>query len=156
MLSRVLLHVIDAPRPIDPPAHGPGSNRRRRIVDDLVFLCSPSANLKLLLSEAGAPQALTDIITRLLNNELSLTAIGEKAHQKVVDLFNVDKMVDLLLGAYTQLLRDLRDRFFGSPVSHHRTSRDHPQRQRLREVGNDLFRNPVGEIVLSGVGRQIL
>jgi 1,2-diacylglycerol 3-alpha-glucosyltransferase len=50
---------------------------------------------------------LTDIITRLLNNELSLTATGEKAHQKVLDLFNVDKMVDSLLGAYGQLVSHL-------------------------------------------------
>ncbi len=49
---------------------------------------------------------LTEIVTRLLNNELSLTDIGERAHQKVMDLFNIDKMIDLIVGAYQTLIEN--------------------------------------------------
>jgi glycosyltransferase involved in cell wall biosynthesis len=51
-------------------------------------------------------EGLTEVITRLLNNELSLKDIGERAHQKVIDLFNVDKMVDLIVSAYQQLIQN--------------------------------------------------
>ncbi len=46
---------------------------------------------------------LADLITSLLNGDLSLVEIGQQAHQKVTDLFNPDKMVELLLSAYLQL-----------------------------------------------------
>jgi glycosyltransferase involved in cell wall biosynthesis len=46
---------------------------------------------------------IADLITRLLNGELPLEEIGSRAHQKVTDLFNPEKMVELLLKAYFKL-----------------------------------------------------
>ena len=48
---------------------------------------------------------LANLITSLLNGELSLSEIGQQAHQKVTDLFNPEKMVELLLHAYFQLAK---------------------------------------------------
>ena len=49
--------------------------------------------------------SLSNLITSLLNGELPLAEIGQQAHQKVLDLFNPEKMVELLLNAYFQLVQ---------------------------------------------------
>ncbi len=40
-------------------------------------------------------------------------------------------------------------------IAHNRSASDDAQRKSLREVGDELFRDPVCEVFLTGIGRQI-
>ena len=51
---------------------------------------------------------------------------------------------------------DLVIGFRAVPVSHDRTARHHAQARELRQIGDQIFRNPIGKVILFGITGEVI